>query len=235
MRNAIHFLGGSFTVYALMAACSAGGKGKTGNGDEMASSGGAIQAAGGVNGNSGGVDGVNDPTAGKSNGMGGIIGEMMDPVPDANANESGSRLKAKYYIGADGSKQFTFVWRDTQRDEDCTFGRVAGGELRCIPATSAIRIYFADSGCTQPIWMSGKTAATSTCDPTAGAKYGYTADAAGCSDAIHSLQPTTPTMIYNGTPAQCIASAPPDVYTYFTSAGVVAFSEFVAATEQVGE
>jgi hypothetical protein len=234
MRNAIHFLGGSVTVYVLMAACSAGSKGRTSSDDEMASAGGtssagAMQAAGGVDGSSAGK--ASDPTAGKSSGMGGIIDDMMDPVPDANANENGTRLKAKYYAGSDGSKQFTFSWRDTQRNEDCNFAYLPGGELRCIPMSSAARVYFADAGCTAPLWVAAKAAAS--CYPVAAAKYGTVADATGCTQELHTLQATTPTMVYSGTPANCLGSAAPDVYTYYASSGKVPFSEFVAATEKV--
>jgi len=151
-------------------------------------------------------------------------------VPDANANASGTRLKARNYVGADGSKQFTFAWHDTTRNEDCSFARVAGGELRCIPA-SAIRLYFADDGCTAPLWVTAKTAAT--CYPTAVTKYGTVADASGCAATLHTLTATTPTMVYSGVPGTCGGSAPPDVYNYFTSSGTVPWSEFVAATEQV--
>lgn len=234
MRNAIHFLGGSVTVYVLMAACSAGSKGKAGEGDEMAvTSGGAAQSTGGVA-SSGGVDGVPDPTAGKPSGMGGIggiIGEMMDPVPDANANESGSRLKARYYVGADGSKQFTFMWHDTQRNEDCTFSRVNGSELRCIPG-GLPRIYFADAGCTAPLWVTAKAPAAS-CYSTSAAKYGTNPDASGCPTALHILTAAAPTMIYSGSPGACIGSAASDALSYFTSGGTIAWSEFVAATDQV--
>src|SRR5688572_6213959 len=147
MRNAIHFLGGSFTVYALMAACSAGGKG---GGDQTASSGGAAtQGSGGVNTNSGGADGIaglSDPSAGKPSGMGGIIGEMMDPVPDAQA-ESGTRLKARYYVGEDGSRQLIPGWFDTQRNEVCYFGIASDGNLRCTPGGGPNFLgYFSDAG-----------------------------------------------------------------------------------------
>src|SRR5260221_4547156 len=121
MRNAIHFLGGSIAVYLLMAACSAGTKGSSSNGGPgpMASQGGNSSHGGDTTAANAGTSNANatggnavatsgGPTAGNATGgtVGGMIGNMMDPVPNAEAETSGTRLRARYYVGADGSKQF---------------------------------------------------------------------------------------------------------------------------------
>jgi hypothetical protein len=236
MRNAIHFLGGSVTVYALMAACSAGSKGKPG--DHAVSTAGAANH--GIAMASGGVDASGDPTAGSSavatSGMGGIIGEMMDPVPDAEA-ESGSRLKAKYYVGADGSKQFAFIWRDTERNEDCSFQRAEDGSLRCLPPAGAAPSYFADAACTQPVTLTVKQPGACGAPPaqlptqlylldSCGARKRYSVAAAPVTSGVH---------IGSGMTCTLAAAVYYDTLAFYplTAPEAVPVSAFVAATEQV--
>ena len=74
---------------------------------------------------------------------------LADPVANASA-ESGSRLKAQYLAGADGSKDYQFgnsnwvapntsynhptaIYYDTQRMEQCSFAVAADGAMRCLP------------------------------------------------------------------------------------------------------
>ncbi len=63
---------------------------------------------------------------------------------------SGPRLRAKYYLGADGSKQF-YTWHDNQRDEDCTYLRASDGKTRCLPVDYSIQFgtFFSDAACAQ--------------------------------------------------------------------------------------
>ena len=83
----------------------------------------------------------------------GLVDGLSDPVPDARAdgNQSGTRLKAKSYAGADGSKEF-IGWHDAMLDSDCRFALAADGAIRCIPLAAAFAVgYFTDAGCTQPL------------------------------------------------------------------------------------
>ncbi|MFO0588813.1 MAG: hypothetical protein U0441_14785 [Polyangiaceae bacterium] len=77
---------------------------------------------------------------------------LTDAVPDAAADPvSGSRLKAKYRVGEDGSKSYLpYVWYDSQRKEDCGFALAADGKERCLPVgtyNAAPGIYFSDAAC----------------------------------------------------------------------------------------
>lgn len=232
MRNAIHFLGGSVSVYLLMAACSAGSKHSSSNERPQSTANqGGMGAAGG------GADvvanaGTSTPN-GMSGGIGGMIGDIMDPVDDADAaNVSGTRLRAKYYAGEDGSKQVTFAWRDTKRNEDCMFARIAGGGLRCIPSAAVAAVYFLDAGCTSRVWVQAKAAPT--CAAATPANYAYESDATGCIQSLRTVTKTTaPAMVYIGAPSACSGTPAPDVYDYFISSGTIPWTEFVAATEQV--
>lgn len=74
-----------------------------------------------------------------------------DPVPNAMADDwykPGSRLKLRYYDGADGTKQF-LGWRDSMRNEDCGFSKHADGTVRCMPAAQSTATYYhSGSPCT---------------------------------------------------------------------------------------
>jgi hypothetical protein len=73
------------------------------------------------------------------------------PVPNALAegHKSGSRLKLRFYEGADGSKQFIDFF-DAELKTICSNGgRTPDGKLRCLPSATGI-MYFVDSGCTTP-------------------------------------------------------------------------------------
>jgi hypothetical protein len=87
----------------------------------------------------------------------GIMDALRDPVAEAMAGpenpQSGTRLKAKYIVGADGSKEYQLttifldvhgvsgpnevhpVWYDSMLQADCTFLWSADGKLRCLPGT----------------------------------------------------------------------------------------------------
>src|SRR5258708_29782926 len=60
------------------------------------------------------------------------------PVPSALAdvNAGGTRLKANYYAGSDGSQQFLSTFHDAQRNEDCAFAIAADGTTRCLPTAA---------------------------------------------------------------------------------------------------
>jgi len=66
--------------------------------------------------------------------------------------QSGTRLKVRAFVGADGSRQFAGM-RDATRDVDCTFAVAADGRTRCLPlATGAsVGAYYADAACSLPL------------------------------------------------------------------------------------
>jgi hypothetical protein len=85
-----------------------------------------------------------------------LVDRLRDPVPNALAELSGTRLKAKFTTGTDGSKLYEpEVLHDTQLDVDCAFGLAADGQTRCMPTLEPEAVpgflYFADDACTQPI------------------------------------------------------------------------------------
>lgn len=127
---------GSVVVYFVVAACAA---------EEQ--SGWATLSSSGTGVGADGASGGNTTSGGGS----GHSSGMVSPVPDALA-ESGSRLKAVSLVGEDGSKQWANKWRDTERNEDCTFGVTEGGVMRCLPTDSAFAsVGYADSSCTEEL------------------------------------------------------------------------------------
>jgi hypothetical protein len=99
---------------------------------------------------------------GGSGGKGGHDGSS--PVPDAMAdvNQSGTRLKAQYYAGVDGSKAFAGMY-DTTLKQDCAYAVAADGKSRCLPAgprVIASTTYYSDAACKQPILNVPKTCTT---------------------------------------------------------------------------
>ncbi len=149
---------GGCVVYVIMAACSGTPQPAslaTDAGDENVAIPGADASVADV----AGMDmvGVDRTATGDStvldvivNDVSSVIDAITDPVKEAKAdvNQSGTRLKARFYAGADGSKQFV-GWHDTLRNEDCAYGVAADGETRCIPSGKPVSNIFADAACTQ--------------------------------------------------------------------------------------
>lgn len=150
-------------VYVIMAACTGT---VTNNNGSQATSGGGHGASGGHAMGGGGHGGT--MTGG---GDSGILDALMDPVPHADAEPmSGTRLKGKFRLGADGSKEYrvwlpktgsllydygpTTLWYDSQRQEDCAAAKAADGKMRCLPTETAPEIsnLFTDAQCTNRVW-----------------------------------------------------------------------------------
>jgi hypothetical protein len=147
-------------------------------------------------------------------------------------------LKAKYYVGSDGSKQFA-GWHDSMLNVDCVFLLASDATTRCLPFGGNATIIggvFPDSGCTQPLAVTSKGCAPAT--------YAYQVNtlsaASGCateSFRIFQVGGAYSGAIYTGTPANC-SEQPDGGATYratddFYSVGSeVAPSTFVAATVQ---
>lgn len=67
----------------------------------------------------------------------------------------GSRLKAMYRKGEDGSRDYTGAWWDGQLKIECSYQRASDGVERCLPAmmaiTKAVSGLFTDPACTQAV------------------------------------------------------------------------------------
>lgn len=197
---------GSFLVYLFVACASA----MSGNPPPVASLDGSVP---GPDDSSLGADDSTDSTGPASSGQesgsfGAIVDALTDPVPSASAQTmtSGSRLKANWYVGSDGSKQFA-GWHDSQLNIDCNFGTATDGTTRCLPSPSGVTIgtsdYFSDSGCSQVLGI------TDGCGhPTPTAITVTTTSAAGATNCSSTTQtfavgPQFTGTVYQGTPASC--------------------------------
>ncbi len=77
---------------------------------------------------------------------------LLDPVPPATAELSGTRLKAKYIQGADGSRVFVPGWfHDAELDVDCKFEMAWDDKLRCLPDVPSYNVVYLDDKCTKPV------------------------------------------------------------------------------------
>jgi hypothetical protein len=81
-----------------------------------------------------------------------VVDTLLDPTADASAEQpdrEGSRLKRKYLVGDDGSRQTWGGWWDSELGVDCGFRIAADGEYRCTPVFSASIVnLFKDESCT---------------------------------------------------------------------------------------
>jgi hypothetical protein len=242
---------GSTVVYVSMAACNAGGGGSTsgaglhaagggGTSGPVASAGtGRMNGTGGTGSNgtssAGGTDGTMG-ASGTSTASGvmsgadsGLVDALTDPVATASADPTdGSRLKATYMLGSDGSKQYVpGVWYDSMRSEDCAFTLAGDSQQRCLPAGVMGGMY-SDSACSMPI-----AAVPAGCTTAA---YATNVDTSNCGGAgathIYALGATTsPTQLYVQSNGQCYAGGPAVTgYTYYALGAEIAPATFVAAT-----
>lgn len=260
MRNALKFLTGSAATYLLMAACSAAATGPLADGRHgggapmvMMTSGGADSTGTGLT-DSGGADstggsvempvgiagasvaqaGAGVARAGAGSSLGGMLGMMTDPVPDASAEPAmdGSRLKAVYLVGADGSRQWNYTWWDSQRNEECSFLPFSDGTTRCVPAGSASASLFSDPGCTVPLYV----APVGSCQAV---KYALVLGPLACGvysyASINTLTPVNPDKVYSGTPAACldVTATYKPLYSFYVGTAVP-LGSFATATKEHG-
>jgi hypothetical protein len=267
IKETCRSLAGGIVVYLVVASCSADDHknpepsafdaavasttgGRSGNGKGGSS--------GLVANNRGGSSGLVDTSGGRS-GMGfdgsakggapsvldaaidSALDAISNPVRDARADTttSGTRLRAKYIVGADGSKQF-LGWHDSTTNADCSFVPAADGAMRCLPAfgsaSGQINDFYVDSGCSQkvaqvfkancvtPKYAHDDVVFTSSCG----------AGTTGIGYAVYSLGAKLTTAYY-GSPANCLpinANAFDSLDMYAVGAEVPA-STFVQGTATV--
>ena len=234
MQEAAKMLAGSIVIYVVMAACAARGGVNPGFSDDGGPEGNNSSGGGSSGGGAGGESNADGSGSGSGSDGSSVFDALTNPVPGASADpyQSGSRLKANYYAGADGSKQF-MTMHDTQLNVDCAFQGAADGVLRCIPTGQGIFVgYYADSGCTQPIVAQYKG-----CSPPL---YAVVPEGSGCAlqRMEHVLSVTGAYsgggMVYLGstmcsaTPASALTVS----YDLYTTGAEVPASTFVQATVQ---
>jgi len=223
---------GSAVVYVAMAACSAGSGGPSGtkpSGTGGHGSTGPVAAAGG---GMGGTGSTTDGTSGTGSAGtdSGLIDALTDPVPIANADPTdGTRLKATYRTGEDGSKEYVpGIWYDSSRSEECSFTTAGDGKQRCLPAGATGGVY-SDSGCTKQI-----VPVPAGCSSPG---YAITADtsnmctANGAATHVWTLgSSVTPAALYVMSGTTCYAAGPAgSQYTYYNVGSEVPATSFVAA------
>jgi hypothetical protein len=215
-------------VYLVMASCSpsTGGPNVANSSDAGVGHGGA-NGAGAAMATGGGGPSILDAA----------VNRITNPVPDAKADvyQSGTRLRAKYLLGEDGSRLFQWGFHDMQRNEDCFFGLAADGVQRCLPSPVASGSgFFSDVGCSVPLAAVAKNACSSIVP-----KYALLLVPPCTALEIHLMGVAIPSgTIYQGTPAKCTpwdiatnaATYPYDIYSMGTE---VSPSEFVKATETI--
>jgi hypothetical protein len=151
-----------------------------------------------------------------------------DPNPSKpGESKSGTRLKARTMVGADGSRSFV-GWYDSQQKTDCNFTKSADGQTRCLP-TSAFTLpsHFTDSGCTTPVGYAAKG-----CPPAT--KYLQSPRSASCNTtyAVHQLGALYTGDIFIGSPDSCTKTSPSSALDYYTVGAEVPASTFVAGSEE---
>jgi hypothetical protein len=222
-RETLKLVAGSVTVYIVVACGSAVGPGLEG-----ATADGSRDASSGV---------PSDATSSSPNDTGlSVIDALTDPVSTAKAdpNQSGTRLKAKYYVGTDGSKTFAGM-HDGQLGVDCAFTLASDGTTRCLPgygtgAALANEPYFADSGCTQPLGFSYSGCPSPT--------YATGSISSSCQYApeerIFAVTGVVTGTAYQGTPSSCTAFQASALTTvaFYSLGAEVPPSTFVQGTVQ---
>lgn len=170
MRRAVEWFLGSVLVYVFVAACAAsksvddlvemasgGIKAIIGGSNSMAGSlgtGATAQAPNGGKAETGSGatqgSGATDQGSGATQGEGASGGmSIMNPVPDADAAEDGTRIVNLYRTTPDGLKTPTgYEFWDKELEIKCQFYMAEDGKERCLPPLSAsVGTYFTDSAC----------------------------------------------------------------------------------------
>jgi hypothetical protein len=221
MRDVGLSLVGGSLLYVAMAACSGRPAGVAGTG--RGAGGGGVATTSGGSGNGQGGSGILDS---------GIFDALTDPVSSAAADvTSGSRLKARYHTGDDGSREYLpGQWFDSQRNEPCTYTVAGDGATRCLPAGVEFR-YYADAACATPMVILESACAM----PTYGLKtVGATCGIEPSNVHVYALGAViTPMMMFANTGSGgCIGlgAVSGTDYTYITVGAEIPASTFVAAT-----
>jgi hypothetical protein len=156
-------------------------------------------------------------------------------IAEARA-ERGKRLKAQYYVAADGARQFA-TFHDTELKQDCAFTTASDGVVRCLPKFVFSSPFFLDKACSERvIW-------DSVCGIAEGAPVAFSLPkrASDCGANPSVIYETTyylagatvkPTAIYQSGPAGCTESAMFEAGVYRRLSPEIPATSFVAARIQ---
>lgn len=223
--------GGGATSSTASQSVSGGYQGGYGGG------GGGAAGAGNIGG--GGHAGAGGGTEAGSVGVGGAGGGIMDPVPPAHADTiSGSRLKARTWSGADGSR----IWvperfYDSTMLSDCKPKLAADGVLRCLPAIyygganyTPYAIY-ADASCTIHVVLERTCVSAPVYGVTGGPDEDYDI---GCfsGSRVYRIGPALD-RVYTNESGSCLVMTPAPLMSYYALGDEIPSSEFVEMTAQV--
>lgn len=149
------------------------------------------------------------------------------PVTEAKANESGSRLKARWYAGADGSRQFV-NWYDTELGTECYFQDIGDGVLRCLPSVTA-SVHYTDSACSRLLFSD----ITSPCGETPMTIGAVPVKIGGaCAPQYKYYRPsakTVPTQVFALSGTDCVAQPADPGLTYWTAGAAMPIASFATA------
>jgi hypothetical protein len=166
---------------------------------------------------------------------GALLDAMTDVVPSADAESGdGTRLKAMYYLGDDGSRHALGVMYDSQRGERCMYLNTPDG-MRCIPSAETAITWYEDTGCSAPLGSRGKSECYQS-----DARYAYAPVPAGPCGAVGAqaaLYPTvakvTPATVYQkDAGGGCKAVATSGNTEFYTLGPAIPWDSFVKVTEQ---
>lgn len=147
----------------------------------------------------------------------------------ATSSTSGSRLKARVMVGADGSRSFV-GWHDTELKTDCAFVKSVDGKTRCLPSgTNVLPGYFTDSGCTKPAAYTTKG-----CAPSSKYVQAIQGGACGAGYAVYQLGTPHTASVYVGSPGACNSTTVGlSSYDVYTLGPEVSLASFVAGNEEL--
>lgn len=201
----------------VVMACSAAGGGRT----ETDPGGNRLDAAQ--------ADAADDPAAADIKGepdAASALPSLPMPIAEAKANESGTRLKARWYVGADGSRQFV-NWYDSELGTECYFQDSGDGVLRCLPIVRA-SVHYTDETCSRLLFSS----VTSACGETPLTIGAVPVKVSGaCAPQYKYYKPsakTVPTQVFALSGSECIAQEIDPKLTYWTAGAALPVSSFVA-------
>ena len=173
--------------------------------------------------NSPGTDPADDTSDPEHNGGSGLM-----PVA-----QSGSRLKRRVRVGADGSEEFVGWWDDDLGTE-CLYTTAANGTMRCLPWGTDVALLsdsgqFANSDCTQRLY-SGFLRNTSCSTPSAPRWFRVPGP---CDTAVREQMNLHSGPVYAEHIGQCIPGTRNQSLEYWTGGTVVPPATFVSAQVQI--
>jgi hypothetical protein len=216
LKETMRLVVGSSAIYLLMATLHACGAGTA----APASTTGGMGSGGGLSTSSSGQAGA---------------GGLLNPVDDALA-KSGSRLKARWTVGADGSRWNPTIW-DSERKESCIWTRAEDGKHRCLPLQGDA-VYFLDASCTMPV-VGIKLNCNGGAPPPYVTLTSYLDGA--CAEGttrVYVIGPPVakPDMWYaNDGAGKCVALPPPEKTAFYAAGAPIPASSFVSSTTEIDE